>query len=1104
MAQLRLTLFGGFEARHETGEVLTLPSRKAQALLAYLALPLGRAHPRDKLAALLWGDIREESARASLRQVLFIVRKALGDSESAVLRHDGEALGLVPAAVEVDVTTFERAVVEGTPEALARAAALYHGDLLAGLVVDEMSFEEWLLGERERLRELALEALAKLLAHQRGGGAMEAAVGTALRLLTLDPLQEAVHRTLMRLYAGLGRRGTALRQYQRCVSVLGRELGIEPEPETKQLYQEILRQPPLRATVIEPMGSRPSVGERGVTPSAPVAEIPLIGRATELRELVGALDQACAGQGSVIAVLGEAGIGKTRLVSELIGTVEARGARVLLGRSYESEQVLPFGPWVDAFRASHAIDDLRVLAPAWRAELAYLVPELSGPDVERSKTAPDFLKLFESVTGAITMLAGPRPLLLVLEDLHWADEMSVRLLAFLGRRLHSARVVVAVTVRQEELADAAMLHRVLDELQRERHLSAVTLAGLSRDHTFDLVHCLARSGIDHTNLARLGAQAWDASAGNPFVVVETVRSQSQGVALAGRTTESGIVARRALVLSEAVRQLVTRRLERLSERGRLLTTVAAVIGREFEFALLQRAAGLGDAEAAEGVEELVRRRVLQGVDERFDFTHDRLREVALAELLAPRRRVLHRGVAEAIEAVYADGPDPHILALGLHYHGAEMWPQAMSYLGRAAVHALVRSAHREAATCFEYALAAAAHMPPTRETLDQMLELQLQLRAALWPLAEFDRITRCLQDAERLALALEDRGRSGRIAAFSSVLRWVTGDAQGARLSAHRARDVAMSLEDGPLRIMSNYYLGLAHFLLGAYREAESAYLENLQMLTGAEEQDRLRTAGPMLVVSTAWLALPLAERGAFVDALAHGRAALDIAETAQDPYSIVSASYCLAYVLSLKGDDALAVPLLERALALCQERDFRVWVPQVTGYLGYAYSRTGRIDEGLSLLERAIDVYEATRAWPFRALLTVHRSTACLRAGRLDAARALGHEALTLAREHGERGHEAWALRLFGEIASHSAGGDAREAEHRYHEALALATQLGMHPLVAHCHRELGHLSRRTGEVSKARERLTTAAAMYCDMGMGFSAAEAETALRDMASSMP
>jgi DNA-binding SARP family transcriptional activator/tetratricopeptide (TPR) repeat protein len=1093
MAQLRLTLFGGFEARQETGKILSLPSRKAQALLAYLALPLGRSHPRDKLAALLWGGIREESARASLRQVLFVVRKALGGTEGAVLRQEGEALALIPAAVEVDVATFERAVREGTPEALARAAALYRGDLLAGSAVDEAPFEEWLIGERERLRELALEGLAKLLAHQRRGGATEAAIGTALRLLTLDPLQEVVHRTLMRLYAGLGRRGTALRQYQQCVSVLGRELGVEPEAETKQLYQEILRQRPLRGAVIEPVIGDPSVHERVVTSRTSVAEIALIGRAPELKELRGALERACAGQGSVVAVLGEAGIGKTRLLSELIETAEAQGARVLVGRSYESEQVLPFGPWVDAFRTGHAIDDLRGLAPAWRAELAHLLPELTGADIEPSKGSPDFLRVFEGVTGAISMLAGSRPLLLVLEDLHWADEMSVRLLAFLGRRLHALRVLVAVTIRQEELADAAILRRILDELQREGHLWSLPLPALSRAYTLELVHTLARSGSDETDLARLGEHAWDASAGNPFVVVETVRSQAQGI---GLSVHPG-----TLVLSEAVRQLVTRRLERLSERGRLLTTVAAVIGREFEFALLQRAAGLGDAEAAEGVEELVRRRVLQGVGERFDFAHDRIREVARAELLAPRRRVLHRGVAEAIEAVYAEDLEPHILALGLHYHGAELWPQAMSYLRRAAVHAFVRSAHREAATCFEHALAAVSHLPRTRETLDQMLELQLQMRAALWPLAEFDRIARCLEDAERLAISLEDQGRLGRIAAFTSVLRWVTGDAQNARRFAQRARDVAVSLEDQPLRAVSNYYLGLAHFLLAEYQEAEVVYRENLQMLTVTEQPDRLRTAGPVLVLSTAWLVLALAERGAFVEGLAHGRAALDLAETAQDPFSIVSANYCLAYLHCLKGEHDPAVPLLERALALCQERDFGVWLPQVTGYLGYAYSRVGRIDEGRSLLERAIDIYEETRAWPFRARLTIHRSAACLRTGRLDEALALGHQALTLAREHGERGHEAWALRLLGEIASRWAPLDAREAGHHYHEALAMATTLGMHPLVAHCHLGLGHLSRRTDEASKTREHLTTAATMYRDMGMGCGLAQAEAALGEAAS---
>ena len=1092
MAQLRLTLLGGFEARHQTGEVLSLPSRKAQALLAYLALPLGRAHPRDKLAALLWGGIREESARASLRQVLFVARKAIGGSESAVLRQEGEALALIPSAVDVDVATFERAVAEGTPEALERAAALYHGDLLAGSAIDEAPFEEWLIGERERLRELALEGLAKLLAHQRRGGVIEAAVGTALRLLALDPLQEVVHRTLMRLYAGLGRRGTALRQYQQCVNVLGRELGIEPEAETKQLYQEILRQPPLRKAVIEPAIAGPSVRERRVMSSAHRGEIPLIGRASELTELRAALEQACAGQGRLVAVLGEAGIGKTRLVSELIETAEARGARVMVGRSYESEQVLAFGPWVDAFRAGHAIDDLRELAPARREELAHLLPELAGPDVEASKSSPDFLRVFESVTSAISMLAGHRPLLVVLEDLHWADEMTVRLLAFLGRRLRSLPVLVAVTVRQEELGDAAMLHRVFDELQREGHLLPLALAGLSRDHTFDLVHSLAQSGSDKADLARLGEQAWGASAGNPFVVVEAVRSQAQGIRL-------GSLPPGALVLSEAVRQLVTRRLERLSERGRLLTTVAAVIGREFEFALLQRAAGLGDAEAAQGVEELVRRRIFQGVDERFDFTHDRIREVARAELLAPRRRVLHRSVAEAIEAVHAADLEPHILALGLHYHGAEMWPRAMSYLRRAAVHAFVRSAHREAATCFEHALAAASHLPRTPETLDEMLELQLQLRAALWPLAEFARIATCLEEAERLAISLEDRGRLGRIAAFTSVLRWVTGDAQGASLFAQRARDVAVSLEDPPLQVMSNYYLGLAHFLLADYRKAEIAYLENLTMLTVTEGRDRLRTAGPILVLSTAWLALPLAERGAFAEGLAHGQAALTLAETAQDPYSIVSASYCLAYLHCLKGEDDSAVPLLERALALCRERDFGVWLPQVLGYLGYAYSRVGRIDEGLALLEQAIDVYEATRAWPFRALLTVHRGTACLAAGRLDPARALGQQALALAREHGERGHEAWALRLLGEIASRWAPLDAREAEHGYHQALALAMELGMQPLVAHCRLELGHLSRRTGEAAKSREHLTTAATMYREMGMGVWLAHAEQALSEV-----
>jgi DNA-binding SARP family transcriptional activator len=261
MAHIDLTLLGRFQACLRPGPSLKVPTRKAQGLLAYLALPSGLVHARDKLAALLWGDMRDEQARTNLRQTLFTLRQALPVTRPHSLRLDGQDVALDPSVVDVDVAIFERLVKQGTPEALAQAAGVYQGDLLEGLAVHEAPFEEWLMAERERLRELALEALAKLLAHQRATGAVELALQTGLRLIALDPLQEPVHRTLMRLYTQLGRRGSALQQYQLCVGVLQRELGVEPEDETQSLYQEVLRRPSLLTTTSEPAAS----GGRGLS-----------------------------------------------------------------------------------------------------------------------------------------------------------------------------------------------------------------------------------------------------------------------------------------------------------------------------------------------------------------------------------------------------------------------------------------------------------------------------------------------------------------------------------------------------------------------------------------------------------------------------------------------------------------------------------------------------------------------------------------------------------------------------------------------------------------------------------------------------------------------
>src|SRR5216117_2695255 len=321
IAVLRLALLGTFEARLDSGSAVTFPRKKSEALLAYLALQPGRMIARDKLAALLWGDASDERARHSLRQALVTLRQALPRAAAACLVEEGDNVGVSPTAVEVDVTRFEALATAASPEALERAAALYRGDLLEGMSVAEPPFEEWLRDERERLRELAIESLAKLLAHHARTDAVEHAVQTAIRLLGLEPAQEAVHRTLMRLYARQNRRGAALRQYQACVGVLERELGVEPEAETRQLYRDLLQTRPQVARVAD---------QRRPAGHIITSDTALIGRAVELATLRERLADAWQGRGAIGVIQGEAGIGKTRLVEALVSEAIDKGGQVLL------------------------------------------------------------------------------------------------------------------------------------------------------------------------------------------------------------------------------------------------------------------------------------------------------------------------------------------------------------------------------------------------------------------------------------------------------------------------------------------------------------------------------------------------------------------------------------------------------------------------------------------------------------------------------------------------------------------------------------------------------------------------------------------------------
>ena len=1088
MGQLSLTLLGGFQARLGSGAVLRLRTRHTQALLAYLALPSGRAQPRDKLAALLWGHLAQDEARNRLRQALFALRRALAPAHLSCLRVDGDALVLDPAGVEVDALVFEELVRKGSPDDLERAAILYHGDLLQGLPAQgphPSAFEEWLAGERERLRELVLEALAKLINVQRSESP-ERALSIALRLLALDPLQEATHRTAMRLHAQLGRRTAALRQYQACVNSLRRELNVEPEEETRQLYRDILRRRPiLAATGLVP---RTAVWPAAASPSED--NIPLIGRELETDRLRAWLAKASSGWCQVALLVGETGAGKSRLVAELVSEARAaadlrpRPFRMLLGRCHEGEQILPFGPWIDAFRGGRLLEDVALLEkldPVWRAELVRLLPELGGVEVAVSSATPDAPRLFEGVRQLVACLINRSPVMVILEDLHWADEMSLRMLQFLAHRSSGWPLLLVGTVREEELPDLPLLRETLESLEGESHVERVGVASLSRRATLRLVRALSSTTSESAALERVGEEVWRASEGNPFVVVETMRALQHGISL----VRSG-----GLPIVERVRRVIARRLDRVSEVARDLAAVGAVIGRSFEFSLLQRAASRDEAATADGVEELVRRQVLHEVVGGLDFVHERVRGVVCAELLAPRRRLLHRRVAEAIEALYPRDLDQHLVALGIHCCEGEVWDKAVGYLRRAGLNAADRSAHREAAASFEKALVALMHLPEGPDTLLQAVDIRLDLRSSLNPLGEMARLHDHLRKAEALATHLGDHRRLGQIAAFMTQTFAVKGDHEAAAQSGQRALEIATALGDLKLRVFANYFLHQSYYFSGEYRRAIDGLRWNIASLEGDLQHERFGSSTYPSIVSRAGLATCLAELGEFAEGAAHGEQAVRMAEALDHPYSLIQASWAVSTVYLRRGDVENALPLLERAAGLCRLRDIPRQLFPSTVFLGFAYALARRIEEAVSHLEQA----EALReAWGTTATWTHWLAEGFRLVGRFEDAARIARRALSQSRETSERGNEAWLLRLFGELDSQSDPPAFSKAESHYKQALAVATELGMRPLESHCHLGLGKLYRRTGKREQAQEHLTTATTMYREMGMTYWMEKAE-----------
>jgi tetratricopeptide (TPR) repeat protein len=686
---------------------------------------------------------------------------------------------------------------------------------------------------------------------------------------------------------------------------------------------------------------------------------------------------------------------------------------------------------VPLLRAALAGESLEALGPVWRAELARLLPEAGGADLPAP--SDDALRLFESVARCIRDLASGQPLVLILEDLQWADDLSLRLLALLARELADTPVLLVGTAREEELTDAPALRRFLGELAGQPQAVNLALPTLSKEETANLVRALSGGRRDQDEMERLAARIWAGSQGNPLVIVETMRALGKD-----SVPET-------LPMPERVQQLIAERLARLGALPQELVAVAATIGGEFEFELLRQASGFTELEAVESLEELVRHRVLQSVGERFDFTHERVREAAYTRLVPPRQRLLHAQVAAALEHLNAADPGRCAASLGRHYRECHAWDKAWPYMRQAGAQAAAHAAHREAAACYEQALDALEHLPESDATLGHAIDLRFDLRSSLFTLGEHSRIAEHLREAEGLATRLGDRRRLGWVLRYACNYHWMNGDLAQALEAGERGLAIAESLGDPGLRAALSFVTGQVHYARGAYASGVELFAATVAALGGERLHERFGFHSPLSILARTWLAFCLAETGAFDEGVAAGEEALRIAEDVEHPEAKVAARMGLGQALLRRGEAARALPLFEQAHAVCKSRHLIIWLRPIAMHIAAAYGMLGRLDEAIALLEPGgwrTHVYAAERG----ALL----ARTYLRAGRINDAVSLAAQAVEWARKSGERGREAWGLAVLAEAESRCDRAGAGAAERHRTEAMSLALELGMRPLAA------------------------------------------------------
>ena len=813
-----------------------------------------------------------------------------------------------------------------------------------------------------------------------------------------------------------------------------------------------------------------------------------VGRTQELTSLFDLLAQVEEGQGQVVGIVGEPGMGKSRLLYEFHHRLRARHPSVTYveGQCMSYGQATPYlpvrtilqqlcgltfgdGPEVITAKVHQCLQAVELAAPAEALYLLHLLEVEGDMDVLAQQT-PHTIKArtFEALQQMCCQRPRRQPLVVAIENVHWIDATSAEFLTALVEGVAGSALLVLLTYRPGYHASW------IDK----SYATQLSLRRLSRQESLAIVDAVlstARLPI------RLLETLLEKAAGNPFFLEELARS------LVERETPVA-----SLPVPNTIHAVLAARIDRLPPPQRQLLQTAAVLGMEVPATLVHRVTALSEEElhthlrALQAAEFLYETRRVPELA--YTFKHVLTQEVAYGSLLPERRRALHAQIVETIEQLPPDCLTDQVERLALHAVRGTVWDKAVSYCRLAGAKAAGRSALREAAAAFEQALEALQHLPDCDATRALAIDLRFDLRNALHPLGEHEQILDHLRQAEPLAEALGDRRRLGQLAVYMAACLRLLGDPDGSLAAAQRVLALAESLGDIGLQVVANACLGeLYLYTLNDYLQGAKAFSRNVEILHGPLLREHFGGSLVQSVNSRACLAVCLAELGAFAEGWVHSEEALRLAEGVEHPYSLAQACATVGHFYLRQGALPQALRVVERGLVLSDTVHLPVTIYRCNVLLGIAYALSERVPEALPLLEQALEQTVTMRATTLYPLYAVWIAEGYMLAGRAAQARPLGQHALEAARAQKQPGYQAYALRLLGEMAAQGEASDVEVAATHYRQALTLAAALGMRPLQAHCHRGLGMLYAEMGQWEQAHTALSTAIALYRAMEMIF-----------------